>query len=149
MDHPEGRTSTGTMVAIFSRCAQSFGLRVYRGSRADTAVAAMRRSAILPTEVSTIPRACRRSVTRARILVDQGIEVPSQTASSEPRSAGESRHGGAGGHETPASRRYQLSNCYAVPGDEEALAAVERAHHFPAVVAQLTLGDLARHGDSS
>src|SRR5207249_2233803 len=107
------------------------------------------RSRSITTEVSTSPRACRRSGTRARILVDQGIEVPSQTASSEPRSAGEGRNGGAGGHETPASRRHQLPNCHAIPGDQEALAAVERSHHFPAVVAQLPLGDLARHGDRS
>jgi len=99
--------------------------------------------------VSTSPRACRRSRTTARILVDQGIEVPSQTAGVEPRSAGEGRNGGAGGHETPSSRRHQLSNCDAIPGNQEALAAVERSHHFPAVVAQLTLRDLALHLDPS
>jgi len=99
------------------------------------------RSSSMTTDVSIIPRSC----TRLRILIDGGVEIAAEAATSDSRGSGE--HGGnaLGGYEPSALDRNELAYRDAVSCDDERLPAVERAHDLSALVPELPLGDLARH----
>jgi hypothetical protein len=48
-----------------------------------------------------------------------------------------------------ASKRGQLPDWYAMPGDDEGLTSVQSPHDLAAVVPELTLGDISGHDDES
>jgi hypothetical protein len=80
-----------------------------------------------------------------RTLVEDRIDVGSESPTVDDRSAGEEGDGCVGAHEPALSQRRQLADRDAVPGHDERLAAVERAHDLAALVPELSLTDLSRH----
>jgi hypothetical protein len=60
--------------------------------------------------------------------------------------AGERREGGVGCHEPACAKRREFSDRHAIARHDECLAAIERAHHFAAAVAQFALRDLTSDG---
>jgi hypothetical protein len=79
------------------------------------------------------------------MLAEDGIDVGSEPRAVEDWSAREESHGGVGAYEPTLPKRCQLAHGNAVAGDDERLAAVERAHDLAAFVPKLSLADLSRH----
>jgi hypothetical protein len=80
-----------------------------------------------------------------RTLVEDRIDVGSESPTVDDRSAGEEGDGCVGAHEPTFPERHELAHRDAVTGDDEHLAAVERAHDLAALVPELSLTDLSRH----
>jgi hypothetical protein len=80
-----------------------------------------------------------------RTLVEDRIDVGSESPTVDDRSAGEEGDGCVGAHEPTLPKGRQLPDWNAVTGDDEHLAAVERAHDLAALVPELSLTDLSRH----
>src|SRR5262245_23098163 len=96
------------------------------------------------TEVSTSPRGCR-SGTRARVLVEHAIDVAAETCAVDVRRAVERCRDDFRVHEPASPDRKELADRDAVSRDEEGLSPIETTHDLAAVVAKLSLGDLAGH----
>ncbi len=79
------------------------------------------------------------------MLVEDRIDVGSEPRTVEDWSAREEGDGCVGAHEPTLPKRRQLADRDAVAGDDECLAAVERAHDLAAFVPKLSLADLSRH----
>jgi hypothetical protein len=79
------------------------------------------------------------------MLVEDRVDVGSEPRAVEDWSAREEGDGCVGADEPTPPKRRQLADRDAVAGDDERLAAVERAHDLPAFVPKLTLADLSRH----
>jgi hypothetical protein len=79
------------------------------------------------------------------MLVDDRIDVGSESPTVDDRGAREEGDGCVGTHEPTLPDRRQLADRDAVTGNDERLAAVERAHDLAAVVPELSLTDLSRH----
>jgi hypothetical protein len=78
-------------------------------------------------------------------LVDDSIDVGSESPAVDDRSAREEGDGCVGADEPTLPERRQLADRDSVTGDDEHLAAVERAHDLAALVPELSLTDLSRH----
>jgi hypothetical protein len=78
-------------------------------------------------------------------LVDDSIHVGSESLAVDDRSARKEGDGCVGAHEPTLPERRQLADRDSVTGDDEHLAAVERAHDLAALVPELSLTDLSRH----
>lgn len=85
--------------------------------------------------------------TRAGVLGCDAVEVGAKPGQVDTRSAPEHRDGSVGTHEPVAPQRGQLPDGNAMPGDDEGLTPVQSPHDLAAVVPELTLGDVSRHGD--
>src|SRR2546423_414243 len=100
----------------------------------------------ITTEVSTSPRGGRVvSGTRRRVLRRDAIELIAKTLGVDARSATENGDGRFGADKPMATKRGQLSHWNTVASDHEGLAFVELAHDLTALIAKLSLGDLAAH----
>ena len=91
----------------------------------------------MTTEVSSNPRGC--SATRGGVLIEALVDVDSELVSVDRRGVGERCQSGISGDEPAATHWSQLADGYAVAGDAEGLAGIERAHDLAAVVAQFSL----------
>jgi hypothetical protein len=99
------------------------------------------------TEVSSRPRAgLTGSGTWQDPLVEHPIDVRAEGCGIDGGSTCKCLQRGGGWYELPSTERAQLSDGCAVARDYERFAAVELAHDLAAVIAQLTLCDLSRHG---
>src|SRR5256885_16078665 len=83
-----------------------------------------------------------------RLLVEDRIDVGSETRTVEDWSARKEGDGRVGAHEPTLPKGRQLADRNAVAGDDERLAAIEGAHDLAAFVAKLSLADLAHHARS-
>jgi prevent-host-death family protein len=79
------------------------------------------------------------------MLVEERIDVGSEPRTVQDWSAREKLDGCLGADEPTLSKRRQLADRNAVAGDDERLAAIERAHDLAALVPKLSLADLPRH----
>ena len=79
------------------------------------------------------------------MLVDDRVDVGSESFTVEDRSAREEGDRCVGAHELTLPERRQLADRDAVTGDDEHLATIERAHDLAALVPELSLTDLSRH----
>lgn len=91
------------------------------------------------------PRAWRGSATRTRALIEEGVDVASESLPVDRRCARKLSDGSLRADELTISKRCQLTNGDAVAGDDEGLTAVECAHDVAALVTKLPLRNLARH----
>ena len=85
------------------------------------------------------------SATRRDLLAGGPIEVGSQPVEVHARRAPERRHSRPRSDESMPTQWGKLADRNPVPGDNEGFALVKLAHNLAAVIAQLTLGDLAGH----
>jgi|SRR5437588_7986184 len=99
----------------------------------------------MTTEVSIRPRTGRASGAREDILVDQAVEVLSESSRIEAWGAGQGLGQSTRRNESRPARRGELANRNAVSGHDERLSAVQGAHDFAALIAELPLGDLPGH----
>lgn len=79
------------------------------------------------------------------MLVDDRVDVGSEPRNVEDWSAREEGDGCVRADEPSLPERRQLADRNAVSGDDERLAAVERAHDLAAFVPKLSLADLSCH----
>ena len=91
------------------------------------------------------PRAWLGSATRTRTLIEDGVDVSSESLPVDRRCARKQSDGDLRANELTLSQRCQLTNGDAIARDDEGLAAVERPHDLAALVPKLPLGDLSRH----
>ena len=87
------------------------------------------------------------SGTRAGVLGRDAVEVGAQPGQVDAGSTPEYGDDGVGIHEPVASQRGQLSDGYAMAGDDKAFTPVQSPHDLAAVVPELPLGDVSCHGD--
>jgi hypothetical protein len=85
-------------------------------------------------EVSTMPRARRKSGPRPRILVDQRINVFSEPRTIDRRRPSQGGEESCRRNEHTASHRHELSYRYPIARDYVGLAAIEAAHNLATVV---------------
>jgi hypothetical protein len=79
------------------------------------------------------------------MLVEDRVDVGSEARAVEDGSAREDGDGCVGPDEPTLPNGRQFADRDAVAGDDERLAAVERAHDLPTFVPKLSLADLSRH----
>ena len=93
-----------------------------------------------------IPRGARSgSGTRAGVLGCNAVEVGVELGQVDAWRTTEQSDGAVGAHEPVPPEWSQLTDGYAVSGDDEALALVQSPHDLAAVVAKLPLGDVFGH----
>src|SRR5207245_1220030 len=85
------------------------------------------------------------SATRARSLIEDRVDLGSESLAIDRRCAREQSDGGLRADEPTLSQRCQFADRDAIAGDDERLAAVERSHDLAALVSKLPLRDLSRH----
>ena len=88
----------------------------------------------------------RRSATGRDVLARRVVEVGSEPVEIDARRALECRHCLVSTDKAMTTQWGQFADGDTVSGDNEALALVELAHDLTAVVSQLALSDLGRHG---
>ena len=94
-----------------------------------------------------IPRGTRLgSGTRAGVLGCNAVEVGAKLGQVDAWRTTEQSDGAVGAHEPVPPEWSQLTDGYAVSGDDEALALVQSPHDLAAVVPKLPLGDVSCHG---
>jgi hypothetical protein len=79
------------------------------------------------------------------MLVEDRVDVGSEPRNVEDWSAREEGDGCISADEPSLPERRQLADRNAVAGDDECLAAIQRAHDLAAFVPKLSLTDLSRH----
>jgi tRNA(fMet)-specific endonuclease VapC len=99
--------------------------------------------------VSIKPRGSRGSATRRNILIDHSVDIPPKACAGDARCSGEGRKYRVGRHEDALTKRAQLPDRDAIPGDDERSPLVQLAHDSTAVVAELALGDSMRSSHCS
>src|SRR4029450_2816081 len=98
------------------------------------------------TDVSSRPRSGRcPSATRRRVLARGGLEIAAQPLVVDARRGPEHRHRRLRCDKAMATKRSQLTDRHAVARHDERFPPIELAHDLSALVAQLSLGDLAAH----
>ena len=85
------------------------------------------------------------SGTRAGVLGCDAVEVAAKTGEVNTGSAPEHGESSVGTDEPVASKRGQLPDGHAMPGDDKALPPVQTPHDFATFVPELTLGDVSGH----
>ena len=95
-----------------------------------------------------IPRGTRLgSGTRAGVLGCNAVEVGAKLGQVDAWRTTEQGDSAVGAHEPVPPEWSQLTDGYAVSGDDEALALVQSPHDLAAVVPKLPLGDVSGHDD--
>ena len=142
------------------RSARSAGSTVACGPAASSAIvtaemasskgncAGSTRSRSMSTDVSISPRGRRESATRSRILIDDRVEVLSESPGRYSRRSAESGQHGLSRDEHALSQRDQLTDGHAVARHDECFPFIQGTHDAPAVIAQLSLCDAAIHEPS-
>src|SRR3990172_8729304 len=103
------------------------------------------RSRAITTEVSTSPRGWRASGTGGRVLVDHRVDILAEPFASDGRSAREQGDRGPSIDEPAPPQGAELADGDPVAGHDEGLTTIEGTHDLAALVAELSLRDLATH----
>ena len=72
---------------------------------------------------------------RRGILLDENVDIRAEAVGIDARRPGQDLHRNIGRHELTLPQRCQLTDRYAVTGNDKALATIERAHDLSALVA--------------
>ncbi len=105
------------------------------------------RSRSTTTEVSRSPRLNRAELVTSHVLRGDGVQITTKASQLHRRCATKDLGNGFGARESVPPEGGELADRDAVSGHDVGVTAVEPPHDLPALVPQLSLGDLPSHGD--